>query len=299
MFGEGIAEFDVLAGRSPVNGMKGLLPKKKKRALLHTTIGPFVRLSPDGGRLLDRQNRRLGQPATRRWSIIHGGGRCGGIADFWRRCRQHGILERLGDARHARADRAGLGDSRWSTLARTRTERRSSMPDSAADDFTPLPGGGLGVALLPAADRSSYKPTVAARRSKRFRCPPWYMNSFGLGASRDGSKLAIVGWSTAQQATPIGLSVVSATDGTEETRWATVFGEDGCLSSGSRMDPLMLFIEATNDTYALQHVRAQGQIDQIGAIPQPIVGVSVSERPAADVGSPRATGMATPGKCAS
>jgi hypothetical protein len=99
------------------------------------------------------------------------------------------------------------------------------------------------------------------------------MRAIGLGASRDGSKLAIVGWS-APDGDSLGLSVLSASDGSD-SHWSTVFGEDGgldWLTDGS----ILLFNQATNDTYTLQRIRGPGQIEQLGSIPRPITGASVS-----------------------
>jgi hypothetical protein len=265
MFSEGVAEFNVLTVDLR-DGMKGALPSD--RAVLHTTVAPVVMMSPDGGRLL---LGRVDGSATgeRRWSVmpaaggaespISGGG-VGSIA-FWTDSTTVAMKEPI-----AQGWRLSLVD------IRTNAHRAALVvPDSVAEDFTPFPGGGW--AWLGPGGRSIGVQPAGASTPRKLSLPAWYMRAVGLGASPDGSKLAIAGWSM-PSADSIGLSVLSMADGAE-IRWSTVFGEDAgfqWLADGS----IMLYIEATNDTWALQHVRGPGQLDQLGAIPRPILSTTVS-----------------------
>jgi hypothetical protein len=265
MFGEGIADFDVFAVDFR-DGMKGSLPSE--RNLFHSTVAPSAMMSPDGGRLL--LGRVDGSAnGDRRWSImpvsggaespISGGG-VGSIA-FWTDSTTLAMREPT-----AQGWRLSLVDIRTNMHRAARV-----VPDSTADDFTSLPDGGW--AWLGPSGRSIFVQPAGAPTPKKMSLPAWYMNSMGLGASRDGSKLAIVGWS-APAGDSLGLYVLSLPDGAE-TRWSTVFGEDAgfqWLADGS----IMLYSEATNDTWALHHVRGPGQVDQLGALPRPITGVTVS-----------------------
>ncbi len=265
-FGEGVAEFDVLAGdfHEQLNG--GLATD---RSLLHTTVAPRVFMSPDGGRLLIG---RVDGSANGEWrwsvtsasgdgpeSTISGGGV--GSAAFWTDSATIAMGERS-----AKAWRLSLID------VRTNARRAAfTVPDSTVEDFSSLPGGGW--AWLSPGGRSIAVQPAGASAVRRIPLSPWYMTAISLGASRDGSKLAIVGWS-APDGDSLGLSVFSTRDGSE-SHWSTVFGEDGgldWLADGS----ILLFNQATNDTYTLQRVRGPGQVEQLGAILRPITGASVS-----------------------
>ena len=267
VFGEGVAEFDVLVGdfHEQMNG--GVA---RDQSVLHSTVAPRVFMSPDGGRLL--MGRVDGsQNGEWRWSVtsasgvggpestISGGG-VGSLA-FWTDSTTIAMRER-----NAQAWRLSLID------VRTNARRAAfTVPDSTVDDFSPLPGGAW--AWLSPGGRSIAIRPAGASAVRRLPLSPWYMRAIELGASHDGSKLAIVGWS-APDGDSLGLSVLSASDGSE-SHWSTMFGENGgldWLADGS----ILLFNQATNDTYTLQRVRGPGQIEQLGAISRPIISASVS-----------------------
>ena len=265
-FGEGVTEFDVLAG-----GFQELLKGglAQDRSVFHTTVAPLVSMSPDGGWLL--MGRVDGSPNGEwRWSVASASGGLsestisgGGVGSraFWTDSTTIAIRERS-----AKTWRLSLID------VRTNARRAAfTVPDSMVDDFSSLPGGGW--SWLSPGGRSIAVHPAGASAVRRIPLSRWYMTAISLGASQDGSKLAIVGWS-APDGDSLGLSVVSVRDGSE-SHWSTVFGEDGgldWLADGS----ILLFNQATNDTYTLQRVRGPGQIEQLGAISRPIISASVS-----------------------
>ena len=264
VFSEGVAEFDVQVG-DVRDALKGPLPKE--RSILHTTVPPSVRISDDGKRVL--VGRTDGSPGAWRWSImpssggadspiLAGGTESGGV---W-----------TDSATIAMADLGAQG-LRLSLIDVRSNARRAlfAVPDSAPDDMSPLSEGGW--TWLESGGRSIKVQPAGAKTPKRIPIPPWYLNAFELVASRDGRKLAIVGWS-APSGDSIGVSVLSATDGTEE-HWATVFGEGGAvtwLDDGS----LALHLEVAGESYVLDRLRGPGQVEHLGAIPRPLTSVSVS-----------------------
>jgi serine/threonine-protein kinase len=265
VFAEGIAEYDVLAGEFR-DGLKGALPRE--RAVLHTTSSPRAYISPDGKQVL--VGRTDGSVTDEwRWSLmpVSGGAErplnAAGIesSGFW-----------ADSVTVAMSEHGSKG--RQLSLIDVRTNARRAMfalTDSTNNDFTALPGGGW--AWIGRGDTTIMIQNAAGDPARQFAIPHWYLGAFSLEASRDGRSIAIAGWS-APSADSIGVSVFSMVDG-RETHWATVFGENAGLEwlyDGS----LLLFLQATGESFTVARLRGPGQSEQLGAIPRPLVGIYAS-----------------------
>jgi hypothetical protein len=267
VFGEGVAEFDVLVGdfHEQMNG--GLA---RDRSVLHSTVAPRVFMSTDGGRLLIGRVDGSSNGEWR-WNVTSASG--GGGPESTISGGGVGSVGFFTDSNTIEMRERGPEGWRLSLIDVRTNARRAvfTVPDSTVDDFSALPGGGW--AWLSPDGRSIAVRPAGAAATRRIPLSPWYLRALAMSASIDGGKLAVVGWS-APSGDSIGLSVLSVSDGSE-SHWSTVFGEGAnvlWLTDGS----VMLYNQATNDTYTLQRIRGPGQIEQLGAIPRPIVGVSVS-----------------------
>jgi hypothetical protein len=266
MFGEGTTEYDVFAGDFR-DAIAGTLPKD--RAILHTTVAPHVFISPDGARLLVG---RVDGSTTGEWrwsvmptaggseSTISGGGV--GSTAYWTDAVTIAMREHSSQG--------------WRmSLLDVRTNARRALltiPDSTTEDeFSPLPNGGW--AWVAPGGRSIALQGPGQPSPVQLAVPPWYATAFRVGASTDGHRLGLVGWS-APSGDSIGLSVLSSPDG-REARWSTTFGEDAgfdWLADGS----ILFYIQATADTYTLERIRGPGQVEHLGSVPRPISGITVS-----------------------
>src|SRR5262249_52962569 len=83
------------------------------------------------------------------------------------------------------------------SLLDVRTNARRAivtLPDSSTDqDFSPLPGGGW--AWGTPDSRSIALQPAGASSQKRIPIPAWYATTITSGASDDGRRVAMVGWS--------------------------------------------------------------------------------------------------------
>jgi hypothetical protein len=265
VFTEGIAEYDVLAGDFR-DGLKGALPRE--RAVLHTTSSPRAKISPDGKQVL--VGRTDGSAADEwRWSLmsVTGGAEhslnAGGVESggLW-----------TDSVTVAMSERGPKGTQLSLIDVRTNARRAVlAIPDSTNNAFTPLRGGGW--AWIGQGFTTIVIQNAPGSTARRIAIPRWYLGAFSLEASRDGRSIAIAGWS-APSADSIGVSVFSIADG-RETHWATLFGENAGLEwlyDGS----LLLFLQATGESFNVVRLRGPGQSDQLGAIPRPLVGISAS-----------------------
>jgi Protein kinase domain len=142
------------------------------------------------------------------------------------------------------------------------------LPDSLARSVTPVAGGWAWI--VPTRDR-----VVVERAGKRVEItvPKWFEGVFDLEPDVPGQRLVMLGWNAGSNDT-LGVAVVPV-DGGEPVIWARSYSEGGGVSFLE--DGSVLFrVRPTQESVGLLRVRAPGNVQQLGVIPRPVAGVSVS-----------------------
>jgi hypothetical protein len=148
------------------------------------------------------------------------------------------------------------------------TGRSLDIPDSAAGAATPLPDGWAwipGTIDRVVVDRGGTKREILK--------PAWMAGIVSLDISPDGRRLAIQGWNLSTGDT-LGL-FVAPVDGGDLVRWAASFAERG-YPQWLNNSTLLFTVWVGQESVALSRVTGPGQVEQLGVIPHPADGVSLS-----------------------
>jgi hypothetical protein len=248
---------DALAGRFPPS-----------RRVLRTSTFASAGVSPDGSRLLvERALPSSSGTSAIRLSVMpfDGGpetplsGQGSPVRAFWTDSVTAAVSTHT-----ARGMRLALVD------VRTGAQRRAlDVPDSMVVDFAPLPDGW---AWIPAAaDRLIVQDSGRAREIPK---PSWFGPLTQIAVDRGGRRLLFVGWNAGTVDT-LGTAVVSLDEGAP-VLWATAFAESGYarfLPDGS----VVFAVWPTQESEVLYRVRGPGELQRLGAVPRPVVGLGFSD----------------------
>jgi tRNA A-37 threonylcarbamoyl transferase component Bud32 len=161
-------------------------------------------------------------------------------------------------------------------LVDRRTGRRRtsfSLPDSGLGGWTALANDGwawwpLGTKTIRIHRRGESAP-------RGFPVPRWFEEPRMLTASVDGATLAVTGWGPSPSVDTLGVTVLSLRDGTF-TPWVSR-SADGGWGKILPDHSMLLQVRETQETVALYRLRGPGKIERLGAIPRPVVRLTVSD----------------------
>ena len=146
-----------------------------------------------------------------------------------------------------------------------RTRRRTAVREVRGAGWQDLTRAGNAWAWIPQAGTSVQVQRDDEARPRRFALPKWYKDIFWISGSRDGTKVAIIGYQAPNEDS-MGVAVMSLVDGSATQKYAT-FGEGGAAhfaDDGS----LVVVINDTPESETLYHLKEGQPPRRIGSIPR-------------------------------
>jgi hypothetical protein len=265
---EGSAAFD-LWGLELSEALHGVFPEQKR--LVHSTSEIYVRLSPDGGRVVVGHDAGAAADGLLSWFTIPFGGRvetplvlAGKTTEtFWSDNSTVAIRDRIPGP----GARLALSD-----VATGAVRDPLVVPDKFPRTYSHLSSGGWVWVSANMPELSVQFRGEAAPR--RIRLPAWYRDAIDIDVARDGRHVAFSGWSAPYQDST-GVSVMSLADSTV-TPWFTAFAEGGEVS-WLRDGTLLVRLWDGPGTYSLYRLLGPGRSEKLGTIPRTVSSLSISD----------------------
>ncbi|MEO7368878.1 MAG: hypothetical protein ABIZ36_13040, partial [Gemmatimonadaceae bacterium] len=165
-------------------------------------------------------------------------------------------------------------------LYNIRTRQRSSVlkvADPALEDFTRL--GNNAWVWIPSNGRSMRIQRDGESGFRELRLPARYKNIYWVSGSKDGSKIAFVGWQAPGEDS-IGVGIWSVPD----NRFTQAFATFGESSTATWLDDggLFITIDDTPESVTLYRMRQGGRVEKLGSTPR-VVAQSTSVTVSSDL----------------